>query len=262
MKLAVVSDIHGNLPALEAVLADIAASGADLVVNLGDILSGPLWVAETADRLMALDLPTIRGNHERQVLTVPAERMGASDAHAAQQLRPDQRAWLQSLPATLQLSPEVFCCHGTPASDLQYFLETVTPGFVASGDPGIRAATTGEALERADSAQRGVPHGVILCGHSHVPRVVQLPDGRLVVNPGSVGLQAYDDGHPHPHVVEVGSPHARYALLTRRPSGWQVEQRALPYGHEAAARLAEANARPDWADALRSGRVGRREAGA
>lgn len=262
MRIAAISDIHGNLLALEAVLADIAESGADLIVNLGDILSGPLWIAETAERLMALDLPTIRGNHERQVLAFARDRMGASDAFAAARLHPNQRDWLQGLPATLQLSDEVFCCHGTPGDDLTYFMETVVPGFVAQRSPGVRAATPAEAEERAGAAQRGLPHGLILCGHTHVPRALRLADGRLVVNPGSVGLQAYDDLHPHPHVIENGTPHARYALLTRRAAGWQVELRAVPYDHEVAARLAEANARPDWADALRTGRVGRWEAAA
>jgi predicted phosphodiesterase len=260
MRIAAVSDIHGNLLALDAVLADIARSSADVTVNLGDTLSGPLWIAETAERLMALKLPTIRGNHERQVLTLAPDRMGPSDAFAASVLQPHQRDWLASLPPMLQLDAEVFCCHGTPASDLQYFLETVVPGYAGAGAPGIRAATPAEALERAGGWQLGVPAGLILCGHTHVPRLLQLADGRLIVNPGSVGLQAYDDGHPHVHVVENGTPHARYALLTRRPAGWQVELRAVPYDHEAAARLAEANARPDWADALRTGCVGRWEA--
>lgn len=246
MRLAVVSDIHGNLPALDAVLADIAAAGVDAIVNLGDIVSGPLWPAETADRLIALALPTIRGNHERQVL-VPEPRSHA-DRITAPKLDAGHRAWLAALPATLDLAPDIFCCHGTPASDLQYFLETVTP-------EGCRPATEAEAAMRAGA----VPQGLILCGHTHLPRALQLADGRLVVNPGSVGLQAYDDDHPHPHVVENGTPHARYALLTRRPAGWQVEFRAVPYDHEAAARRAEAAGRGDWADALRSGRVGRLE---
>ena len=255
MRIAAISDIHGNLPALDAVLADIARAGVDMTVNLGDILSGPLWITETADRLMALDLPTIAGNHERQVLTLPRERMGASDAYAAAQLDERRRAWLAWLPAGLKLSDDVLCCHGTPSSDLVYFLETVTPA-------GLRAATQAEAGEQAGDAMRGVPDALVLCGHSHVPRVVRLADGRLVVNPGSVGLQAYDDDHPHPHAVENHSPHARYALLAREPAGWQVELRAVPYDHESAAHRAEANGRPDWADALRSGFVGRREGAA
>jgi predicted phosphodiesterase len=256
MRIAVVSDIHGNLPALEAVLADIAASAADRSVNLGDIVSGPLWPVETAQCLMALGLPTIRGNHERQLLTLSAERMGASDAYAATRLQPVQHDWLAALPATCELDADVFCCHGTPASDLQYFLETVTAeGYAGVDRPGLRAATPAEAIERAGA----VAHGLILCGHTHVPRALRLHDGRLVVNPGSVGLQAYDDDNPRPHVVEIGTPHARYALLTRRAAGWQVELRAVPYDWESAARRAEANGRGDWADALRTGFVGRWE---
>lgn len=259
MSIAVISDVHGNLPALESVLADAAACGVECVVNLGDAVSGPLWPAETANRLMALGLPTIRGNHERQLLSLPIERMGPADAFAAAALTAGQRDWLASLPETMDLSADVFCCHGTPDSDLHYFLETVTPeGWRGPAEPGLRAATPEEAAERAGT----VRHGLILCGHTHVPRLLQLADGRLIVNPGSVGLQAFDDDHPRPHVAQNGTPHARYALLTRRRDGWQVDLRALPYDWESAARRAEANGRGDWADALRSGRVGRWEAGA
>ena len=86
---------------------------------------------------------------------------------------------------------------------------------------------------------------------------MRLSDGRLVVNPGSVGLQAYEGDEPHPHGVENGSPHARYAIVDRAAAGWQVELRSVPYEHEAAARRAAAHDRPDWADALRTGFMGR-----
>jgi predicted phosphodiesterase len=255
-RIAVVSDIHGNLPALEAVLADIARERVEATLNLGDILSGPLWPAQTAERLMPLKLPTIAGNHERQVLA--GGRLSASDAHTAARLADTHRAWLAALPATLHPARGIACCHGTPASDLVYLLETVTDDFDRSaGRPGIRAATTAEVAQRLDGFGAG---GLVLCGHSHVARLRQLDDGTLVVNPGSVGLPAYDDVHPHPHLVEAGAPQARYALLTRRTAGWQVELRAVPYEHAAAARQAEANGRGDWADALRTGRVGRFEA--
>ncbi|HWH81927.1 MAG TPA: metallophosphoesterase family protein [Burkholderiaceae bacterium] len=257
MKLAAISDIHGNLPALDAVLADIAAHGVSTIVNLGDILSGPLWGAATAERLMALKLPTIAGNHERQLLTHSRERMSASDAHTADELQPHHRAWLASLPASLQLSAEVFCCHGTPTSDLSYFLETVVPGFagIGSGANGVRAATLAEASARAGSAMQGIAHALILCGHTHVPRMLRLADGRLIVNPGSVGLQGYDDDHGHPHVIETRAPHARYALLERAAAGWHVSLRAVAYDWESAAQRAEREGRPDWAAALRTGFV-------
>lgn len=99
MKLAVISDIHGNLLALEAVLADIAHQRVDQTVNLGDILSGPLQPAETADLLMAQDFLTIRGNHERQLLALlepgaPVMDPLCSDGFAAAQVSAAQAGWL------------------------------------------------------------------------------------------------------------------------------------------------------------------------
>jgi predicted phosphodiesterase len=258
MKLAVISDIHGNLLALQAVLADIARQGVDQTVNLGDILSGPLQVAETADLLMAQGFPTISGNHERQLLALmdkPRDQLDAltSDGYAATQVSPVHTGWLASLPASMALNDEVWLCHGTPGSDLQYWLETVVPGFEQGQGPGVRAATAGEVAERLG---RVLTHAVVLCGHTHVPRVAQCqgPQGAvLIVNPGSVGLQAYGDAHPWPHVVENGAPHARYALLESGPAGWQVSLRAVPYDHLAQSRVAARNHRPDWAHALATG---------
>jgi putative phosphoesterase len=244
MRIAVMSDIHGNLWALDAVLADIAWRNADVTVNLGDILSGPLLPAETAERLMALGLPTIRGNHERQVLEHDLARMGASDLWAHEHIAPAQREWIASLPASMRLQDDVLMVHGTPGSDLVYWMETVDPA-------GQRTATYAEVLERAGNAQASL----ILCGHTHVPRSVLLDDGRLVVNPGSVGLQAYDDDQPYPHKAENGSPHARYAIVERTASGWAVEQFAVAYDWKAAAEVAQRHGRPDWAFALRTGRM-------
>lgn len=188
--------------------------------------------------------------------------MSASDAHTHDELLPRHRDWLARLPPTLQLSDEVFCCHGTPNSDLAYFLETTVPGFigVGLGANGVRAATLHEATERAGPAMRCIAHAVILCGHTHLPHAMQLADGRLIVNPGSVGLQGFDDDHGHAHVIETGAPHARYALLERGAAGWSVALRAVRYDWEAAAQRAEHEQRPDWADTLRTGFVGRLEA--
>lgn len=243
-RIAVLSDIHGNLAALDAVLADAGRRGFDRMVNLGDICSGGLFPRETADRLMALALPTIRGNHERQVLTLPPERMGLSDRHAAAVMRPDQIAWFEGLPETLRLTDEVLLVHGTPRSDVEYFLETVDP-------TGVREASVDEIRDRTGAADAAV----ILCGHTHLPRAVQVEGGPLVVNPGSVGLPAYDDDRPYPHVVESGAPHARYAVVEKRDGRWSVELIAVAYDWEQAARDAEANGRDDWARALRTGRA-------
>jgi predicted phosphodiesterase len=244
MKIAVISDIHGNIEALNAVLADAAAQNVQQIVNLGDICSGPLFPCETADRLMSLSLPTIRGNHERQILNQTPQCMGLSDRHAAMHLRDDQIAWFIGLPATLRLSAEVLLVHGTPDSDLGYFLETVT-------EAGLRPATRSEMQQRAGA----VDARVILCGHTHLARSERLDDGRLIVNPGSVGLPAYEDDHPYPHAVESGSPHARYGVISNERESWEAEFRQIAYDWEKAARHAEANGRPDWGRALRTGRV-------
>jgi predicted phosphodiesterase len=257
MRIAVVSDIHGNLPALEAVHAEIERAGVDAVVNLGDIASGPLWPAETIDWLMARGWPTIAGNHERQVLAPDRSRMSASDAFAAERLDDRHRAWLSALPPLRRLNDEVWCCHGTPASDLHYLMETVTPNHQRGIDPGLRAATHGEIAERLGDWMQGP--AVVLCGHTHVARIACAPGGPLVVNPGSVGLPGFDDGHPWPHVVQAGSPHARWALLSRGDAGWQASLQATAYDWDAAADQAEANGRGDWADALRTGWVKRYE---
>lgn len=257
MRWAVLSDIHGNLPALEAVIDEIRTEGITEVVQLGDALSGPLWPAETAERLMALGWPGIAGNHERQVLTIAPERQGAGDAFASAQLAEAHRDWLRRLPATRWLSPEVFCCHGTPDSDLVYFMETVVAGWGVEGSAGIRPATADELRQRLGTHRSPV----VLCGHTHLPRVMWT-GASLVVNPGSVGLPAFDDDHVHPHWVENGSPHARWAVIERTSRGWRADLRVTPYEHESAARRAETNGRPDWADALRTGRVGRTESAA
>lgn len=245
MRIAAISDIHGNLAALDAVLDDIARRGVDRVVNLGDILSGPLDPPGTADRLIALDLPTIRGNHERQLLTLERAAMGASDAYAAPLLTAGHRAWLAALPATLRLGPDILLCHGTPGSDLDYYLDHVDPS-------GARPATADEIDARTGPETAAL----ILCGHTHVARSHRRPHGQLIVNPGSVGLPAYDDDRPWPHVMESGTPHARYAIAERNADGrWSADLIAVDYDWDRAARTAEARGRADWAVALRTGRM-------
>ena len=108
MRIAVVADIHGNHGALEAVVADLREVSPDLVLNLGDCLSGPLEPAKTADLLIDLGWTTIRGNHDREVADRPVGKMGSSDSFTACQISERHRAWLASLPPTLTVSPDLF----------------------------------------------------------------------------------------------------------------------------------------------------------
>jgi len=244
VKIAAVSDIHGNLPALEAVLADIHRRGVDLIVNLGDILSGPLLPRETADYLMALDLPTISGNHERQVLQLDPGEMGASDRYAHDTITAAQRDWMQALPPVMRPAADVFMCHATPQNDVDCYLEDLVDGE-------LRPAPLRAIEERTGSCDAAL----ILCGHSHIPRLSQLHSGQIIVNPGSVGIQAYEGHHPAPHTVEIGSPHGRYAIAEQSAGRWTVDFIAVSYDWDAAARLALARGREDWVRALRTGFV-------
>jgi putative phosphoesterase len=241
MKLAVLSDIHGNLPALEAVVADCAHRGVDAVVNLGDSLSGPLLPRETAQYLMAQDWAHLAGNHERQILDDVVPR-GASDEYARAQLGAAELQWLAGLRHRQDYDDDVLLCHGTPASDLVYLLETV------QGDR-LRVASARELEERLD----GVGAALVVCGHSHVPRSARSVRGQLVVNPGSVGLPGFFASEPHPHVVENASPDARYAIVERRRGVWTSSLIAVPYEFEPMVQLALTRHRAEWASALRSG---------
>ncbi|MDP2801767.1 MAG: metallophosphoesterase family protein [Phreatobacter sp.] len=245
MRLAIIADIHGNLPALEAVLSDIAARNADLTVNLGDCVSGPLWPAETAARLMALDLPTVRGNHDRWVSEGQVPYF--SDRLARDQLDDAQLRWLAGLPMGLNLDCSgviVRLFHASPADDNTYLMEDKQGGRLVQSDPAAIGARLGPAGEAR----------LVLCGHSHLPRLLTL-GGVTLLNPGSVGQPSYaDPTPPDAHVSEVGSPHARYAVVTLEAGALlAVDLVAVAYDWEAAARRAESYGRADWAKGLRTG---------
>lgn len=244
MKIAVISDVHGNISALEAVLQDIDTLRIDMTVNLGDCFSGGLQPAATASLLMELDFATIRGNHERQLLVSEVDSMDAVDRHARGALSLTQLEWVRALPKQCLLDSNILMVHGTPARDDECFLETVTPD-------GIRRATSDEISERAMEKAADV----ILCGHTHIQREARLSDGRLIVNPGSVGLQAYEELSPYPHIVECGTPHARYAVIEKTGKEWGTRFRIVEYDWDLAADAALAHGFAQYETALRTGRL-------
>ncbi len=246
-RLAVLSDIHGNSFALAAVLQDIQDAGVDLMVNLGDIVSGGVDPRGTLELLYANEMVTICGNHERHLLSSPREHLGPSDAFAHDVLTRHDQEWLASLPAGAEPAPGVMAFHGSPSDDLCYLLETVTP-------EGLRAASIGEVTERLGEQAGG--WGLYLCGHTHLQRTRTMPDGALVVNPGSVGLPAFAADLPYRHLAEAGTPDARYTLVDDAGGAWRAEPRQIRYDHETAASAAEANGRADLAYTLRTGRAG------
>ena len=243
MRFAAIADVHGNYLALEAVLADIRAQDIREIVDLGDMASGPLDARRTMDALMALDAVHVLGNHDRYLIDRPPEKMGSWDRPAHAQLDQVHLDWLRAVPPTRVYRDLVYLCHATPARDEIYWLETV------EADGSVRMAS----LDAIEKAAEGITQPLILCGHTHVARTVRLRDGRIIVNPGSVGSPGYRDTHPFPHVIEAGTPDARYAILELAGGGWRVTFRYVPYDHEAMAVLARQNGQPELASALATG---------
>jgi predicted phosphodiesterase len=243
-RFAVISDVHGNARALDAVLADIRRRGIRRILQLGDCLYGPFDPRPAVEALRDLDLETVSGNEDRILVE------GATGAQVSRmarftldRLRQGDRDWLARLPRTLERE-EVAMFHGTPTDDTVYLLTTPLHGRLV---PRQRLE-----VERLLGEISG---SVILCGHDHTASTRPLDDGRTVVNPGSVGCPAYRDDAPEPHVVEAGSPHARYAIVDRSGDLLRVEQVCVPYDWASAAAEAEAHGFPGWAYAIRHGRA-------
>lgn len=246
-RFAALADIHGNVWALEAVLEHAKRRGVTQFVNLGDVLYGPLRPQETFLRLQKETvLATVAGNEDRVIVEASLHDLDVNQTlrYVVEALTTEAVGWLRQLRATVELDEEILLCHGSPNDDTVYLLEEVS---------------SGTALVRSDGDVRrllnGATHPLTLCGHSHTPRLVRLPEGRLIVNPGSVGLPAYEDESPVDHRMEAGSPHASYAIVERTDDGWDVEFHRVAYDWEDAASCARSRGREDWARALLTGRV-------
>jgi putative phosphoesterase len=189
--VAVLTDIHGVLPALDAALGDREVAGAGLVVVTGDITAGP-EPAQVLDRLVGLGdrVRLLRGNADRELVGIVTGTDPEVDdpiaPWAASQLRADQVGLLSALPDQLDLEISGFglvrFCHATPRNDEEVVL-------------------VDSALSRWDDVFAPLHPGVrtVVFGHTHMP-FVRMVDGRLVVNPGSVGMP-------------YGRPGAHWALL-------------------------------------------------
>ena len=250
--LAVIADVHGNALALDAVLRDAQDRGVTRFVDLGDTLYGPLQPLDAYRLFRATRwVAAVSGNQDRRIFDATPEDLAANrtlsfvtDDLRATPPGDDPLAWLKSLPAAAVVDGEVFLCHGAPASDTTYLLEDV-----GSVRPVVRPEA--EIMRLLG----GVRQPVILCGHSHIPRVVRLSNGQTIVNPGSVGLPAYDDDQPVVHFMETYSPHASYAILEKGSREWHVSLHRVAYDWDEAARQARSLGAHDWAEGLACGRL-------
>jgi putative phosphoesterase len=239
MHLAIISDVHGNLVALEAVLADLAARSPDAIINLGDVATGPLWPRETVELLSTTRAMSIRGNHDRWLTQSGEHDVHWSVEYTRTELGLHACAQLAELPASLSIDGTVLAVHGSPQSDTAHLLDN-------AGD--VLVPKTTEQLARDVAA---VKEEMILCGHSHRPGLATA-SGKLIVNPGAVGGPRFLD-NDHPHLAEAGAHLACYAIATRAQGMWRVEMISVPYDVRHVEQRAAANGRTSWLAAYRRG---------
>lgn len=241
MRLAFISDIHANLPAFEAVLADLDRQKPDAVYCLGDLVSYAPWPNEVIALIRDRRIPTIMGNHDDELSRLaPGQHLPTLDPSSATWvgaqslafthtiLGSNERAYLAGLPRHLRLEfalptgwSNVLLVHGSPTSMTEYVLED---------RPDNELQTM---LDKADA-------DILLCGHSHLPYqrtlTFQTPDRspyRYVINTGSVGKP------------KDGDPRASYVLMEWRRDGPQVRLVRVVYDVEKTAQAIEQGPLPD-----------------
>lgn len=209
--IAILADIHGNVPALEAVVDDLRRQRVDEVLVGGDLVGRGPQGSLVARRIRELGWPSVRGNHEDYLVTfrrgqVPADWREAEEWSAARwmaaELTQEDARYLESLPFSLvaESTPRVRLVHGSPRSN----------------NDGIGPWTSDHRL--AEHLER-IEEPVLVCGHTHRPLQRRIPRG-LIVNVGSVGLPFNGDRR------------AQYALLHVAAGGIDVELRRVAYDVE------------------------------
>lgn len=244
MRIAVISDIHGNAVALDAVLGDLQAQGFDQLVCLGDAVQGGPQPAEVVERLRALGCPVVMGNADAWLLSgeetsdeaISPERLRAMHEvreWSLQQLSEEDRAFIAAFPATVEVDLEggmkLLAYHGSPRS----FDDVILPDI---------------PQEQLAALLGGHTADLYCGGHTHVQFVRRIgPGPQIHFNPGSVGM-AYS--HHQPADAFRVDPWAEYAMLTVDGGRVALEFRRLPYDIAPLLEAYERSGRPHASSAI------------
>jgi putative phosphoesterase len=244
MRVAVMSDIHGNCVALDHALEDTQRHPVDRIICLGDAVQGGPQPAEVVARLREIRCPVVMGNADAWLLTgeetgneaSSEERQAMLDAVRAwslTKLLAADRSFIEGFQPTVELQLEagrtLLCFHGSPAS----FDDIILPDVPQ------------EQLSKLLGQYKA---DVLAGGHTHVQQLRRIgQDGRLFFNPGSIGL-AYS--HHQPEGRFRADPWAEYAVLTSDPRGLGLEFRRVPYDVAPLIRAYEISGRPYAAKAI------------
>lgn len=243
-EIALISDIHGNSWALTEVIADIKRKGIQTIVNLGDSLYGPLDPKGTYQLLNENNVISISGNQDRSII----ESMNKTSdlitmEYVKSQINEKIVLWLNTLPFDMIHDNNIYCCHASPQSDSTYLLEKLQPNYVSIKEN-----------HEIENLLSDIDQKIVLCGHSHIQRIINT-ENKIVINPGSVGLPAFDDDLPIPHKMENFCSHAKYSTVKIFSNNIKIEQVSLFYDYKAAVKAAEKNNRNDWAKWIKTGRI-------
>ncbi len=227
-RVAILSDVHGNVHALHAVLDDLATVPHDAVVIAGDHVWGGAAPRDCLDLLQALDAPMLRGNTDEYLWLPPRfPEMARTIAWATDQLGDEGVAFLRGLPLTWRATPpggqspgdDLLVVHATPTdNDAELILQPDPFGNLPVTDP-----------ERARELIGDARAGLIVAGHLHYVSEGEI-DGQRLASVGSVGAPL------------DGDPRAAWGIASREGSAWRLEHRRTAYDVEAAARATEAAA--------------------
>jgi putative phosphoesterase len=238
MRIAVLSDVHGNLAALDAVLAEVADEGFDVVVSGGDVVAGPM-PRECLERLAALGerVRWVMGNADREVIAAldgapldDPDDPGQRAAHfAAARLDRTHRDLLGSFAPTVAVDG-VLVCHGTPRSDLEIVTPRISPGRLAQ-------------------IVRGVTEPVVVGGHVHL-QFVQRSGTVQWVNAGSVGMPY--EGAPGAYWLALTSeaPDLRRTRYDTEPAAATIRATGYPDAEDVVAAITGAISREEALDAF------------
>ncbi len=230
MKYAVISDIHGNAPALRLALQDAAAHGVNGYLLAGDYCISAPWASEVVEIIRSLpNARIIRGNDEAHLDVAPGDDGQFEVSRwCMSTLSADAKAWLDALPEELTFTCEGVSIHMAHSSQVfvgtslhEKFRTSVLPGFYPDG-PASREALQADFLALWNKpAFRDCIHaldkGVYVFGHNHIQNWADF-DGRILVNPGSCGLP-----------LDCGAFGAAYSILTIENGCVAVEERRIPY---------------------------------
>lgn len=188
-----------------------------------------------------MDIKSVSGNCDRILLQASSDNLTAQ--YVIDMLENQHKNWLNNLPFSIQ-TEDFYFCHASPKSDEQYLLHDITLNDAILKQP-----------QDIMNLVKEIPQNIIFCGHSHLSDIVYLPNGKVIVNPGSVGLPAYEEEEPFYYKMESGTPFANYTIVEKRDGRWIFEQINITYDVTDEIKQSEKLNRPDWACALKFGHV-------